>query len=359
MVKVLLTAVLLASWLLHSCVSDEADLAPVDQGANCAKAVTVSTKPSGGRIRVGVTGALSEAAQYLADAQGYFTREGLNVQLVNFVSPARMIPALATGQLDVGSGNVGPGLFNASENNLCVKIVGSLSRQEANANGVFLVVRRDLADSDKLHDYADLKGLNIAIPGRDNSSEYALAKLMEAGGHGLSDARVLQMSVPTILVSLANKSIDAALLSEAVASTAASKNLGVKWKPVSDVLPGAQFGVVLFSPQFAAQQDQAIRFMAAYLQGARDYDGAFFHNLRRGEIVDQLSKASPVRDARLYDEMGFPLIDPNGNVNLASIADQMAWFVHAGELQQAVDLSRVIAPSYAHSAVERLGPYLP
>jgi len=354
-VKVVLTSVLVASWLLQSCTNDQPDLAGGSQAASCANSATAVNKPAA--VRVGVTGALSESAQYLADAEGYFAREGLNVQLINFTAPSRMIPALASGQLDVGSGNIGPGLFNASENNLCVKVVGSLSRQEVHANGVFLVVRRDLADGGKLHDYADLRGLHIALPGQVNSSEYALAKELEAGGLTLKDVHVVQMSFPTMLVSLANKSIDAALLPEALASAATSKNLSVKWKPVADVLPGAEFGVVLFSPRFAAKHDMAVRWIAAYLQGARDYDSAFFHNIRRTEMVDQLTKASPIKDAHLYDEMGFPLIDPNGNLNLASIDDQMNWFVKAGKLRDTVDLAQVVDLSFARDAVARLGAY--
>jgi NitT/TauT family transport system substrate-binding protein len=359
MVKVLMTTVLVASWLLGSCVNDSADLADSDPGLNCARPSTTVFKPSprSARVRVGVTGALAEAAQYLADSEGYFARQGLSVQLINFTSASRMIPALSAGQLDVGSGNIGPGLFHASQNNLCVKIVAPLSRQEANASGVFLFVRRELVDSGSVRTYADLKGLHIGIPGRDNTSEYALAKLLETGGLGPKDVRIMQMSYPTILVSLANRSIDAAILPEAVATAAADKDLGVKWKPIADVVPGAEFGVVLFSPQFGAQHDVAVRWMAAYIQGARDYDAAFFHNVRRSEVVDQLTKVSPMKDRHMYDEMGFAVIDPNGTVNLDSVADQMRWFVQAGELPEAVDLSHVVDLSYVQEALERLGPY--
>jgi NitT/TauT family transport system substrate-binding protein len=215
-----LTTVLVATWLLQSCTSDQPDFADSSQGGNCAAASpNAGSAPTA--VRVGVTGTLSEAAQYLAQAQGYFAGQGLKVQFINFTSATRMIPALASGQLDVGSGNIGPGLFNPPESNLCVKVVGSLARQEANANGVFLFVRRDLADAGKLRDYADLRGLHVALPGRNTTSEYALAKELETGGLTLKDVRIVQMSFPTMLVSLANKSIDVAMLPESLASAAA------------------------------------------------------------------------------------------------------------------------------------------
>jgi NitT/TauT family transport system substrate-binding protein len=356
-VKVLLGTILAASWLLQSCTNEQSGFG--DTPATACSRAPASARPGEAprAVRVGVTGALSEAGQYLADAEGYFERQGVKVQMINFTTPSRMIPALSSGQLDVASGNVGPSLFNSSDSGLCLKVVGSMSRQEINANGVFLFVRRDLVDSGKLRDYSGLRGLHIALPGRSNSSEYALAHELEAGGLTMQDVRVVQMSFPTMLVSLANKSIDAALLPESLASAATDQNLGVKWKPVADVLPGAEFGVVLFSPQFAAHRDTAVKWMAGYLQGARDYDSAFFHNAHRAETVDQLIKSSPVKDARLYDEMGFPLIDPNGALNLASLTDQMQWFVKTGELRDPADLSEVVDLSFAHEAAASLGGY--
>ena len=354
MVRVLLGTVLVASWLMQSCTASEPDFgSPV--ASNCG----APAKPgeASRAVRVGVTGALWESAQYLADAEGYFAQQNLKVQLINFTSPARMLPALASNQLDVASGNIAPGLFNGSENGLCLKIVGSMSRQEPSANGVFLFARKDLVDGGMLRDYGDLRGLHIAVPGRDSTSEYVLAKELSAGGLTMKDVHVVQMSFPTILVSLANKAIDAALLPESLASAAADKQLGFKWKPVSDVAPGTEFGVILFSPQFAAKRDLAVRWMAGYLQGARDYDAAFFHDVKREAIVDRLTKASPTKDPRLYDEMSFPRIDPNASLNLDSLDDQLNWFVEAGELHDPVGLDQVVDQSFAHEAVARLGSH--
>ena len=64
-------------------------------------------------VKVGVTPVTSAAAVYLALDRGYFGEEGLDVTLEPFDSGVQMIPLLGTGQLDVGSGAVNAGLFNA------------------------------------------------------------------------------------------------------------------------------------------------------------------------------------------------------------------------------------------------------
>ncbi len=64
---------LVASWLLGSCVSDDPAGADDRPAIGCLSANEASKPaPISPRVRVGVTGALSEAAQYLADAEGYF-----------------------------------------------------------------------------------------------------------------------------------------------------------------------------------------------------------------------------------------------------------------------------------------------
>jgi NitT/TauT family transport system substrate-binding protein len=355
--KLALLTVLVATWLMQSC-SGQAEPPPADTADGCMSEQDAATnKVSPSAVRVGVTGALGESAAYLAQAEGYFTQQGLSVQLINFTSPARMLPALASGQLDVAAGSVGPGLFNASENELCIKVVGPAGRQDPDANGVFLFGRQDLIDAGRLQGYGDLKGLRIGLPARDSPNEYTLAKELEAGNLSLQDVQVVPLSYPSMLVSLANRNIDLAMLPESLATSAAAKGLGSKWKPVADVLPGVQFGVVLFSPRFAAHRELAVHWMTAYLQAARDYNAAFFHNVRRDEIVDRLTKVSPINDRRLYSDMGFPEIDPNGRLNVQSISDQMWWLVDKGELKQPADLSQLIDSSYVRGALQRLGGY--
>jgi NitT/TauT family transport system substrate-binding protein len=356
MVKLVLATVLVATWLVQ-CGGDP-ELNDTDQNG-CpvprTAAASAASKPS--TVRVGVTGTLGEAGNYLAQAEGYFGRQGISVQLVNFISPSRMVPALSSGQIEVAAGAVSPSLFSTTQGNQCVKLVAGSARQDPTANGLFLFARRDLVDQGKLNDYSDLRGMRITVVGRDGAGEYAMAKFLEAGGLAPADARISVMAYPGTLVGLANKSVDLALLPESQASSAADKGLGVKWKAVAAVAPGVQSGVLLFGPQFAAQRDLAARWMTAYLQGVRDYDDAFFRNLRRDDVVAQLIKTSPMKDPKLYDEMDYPMIDANGALNMASVQDQVQWFVQSGELHEPADLNQVIDASFARKAVEQLGTY--
>jgi NitT/TauT family transport system substrate-binding protein len=159
-----------------------------------------------------------------------------------------------------------------------------------------------------------------------------------------------------MVTALGSQAIDVALLPEPLASVAIENGSGVKWKGVGDVVPGFQHGVFVFAPQFTAQRDLATRFATAYLRGIRDYNDAFRKNLHRPETVDTLAAVLNIKPT-LFDSMGFPQLNPDGKVNLATIQDVMQWYVQMGYLSEPVDLSRVVDSSFMEAAVARLGTY--
>lgn len=305
-------------------------------------------------VRVGVVGVVGEAGYYLAAAQGYFAQEGLAVELIPF-EPNTSTPALATDKIDIATGAVTASLLNAVERNLPIKIIGPLTRQEPQASGAFLVVRKDLIDGDQIRQYSDLKGRKIATSG--GSGKYMSGRALESAGLTVRDADMVQMDFPAMVSALSTGAVDAAYLPEPLATRAVEQGVAVKWRGGGEIVPGVQQTVVLASGNFLLQHDVAVRWMTAYLRGVRDYDEAFFKQQHRPQTVDLLVQALPVKDARLYDEMGFDWIDPDGKVNVASLEDQMRWYVETGEVAMPTDMATLVDASLAEAAVARLGAY--
>ena len=53
------------------------------------------------KVTLGVVNTISDAPYFIADGRGYFKDAGLDVEIINFPSGAKMISSLATGELDV------------------------------------------------------------------------------------------------------------------------------------------------------------------------------------------------------------------------------------------------------------------
>jgi NitT/TauT family transport system substrate-binding protein len=309
-------------------------------------------------VRVGTTGALAEAGQYLALDRGYFAEEGLQIEYVPFDAAARMIPALGADQLDVGGGGVSAGLFNAIARGVGIRIVGPQARHEPGQSSVYLTVRRDLVDGGLVRDYADLRGRVLAIAARASVNEYAAHLVAERGGFAPADLQLVELGFGEMVTALANGAIDAAIQAEPTVTVAVERGVATRWREIADLNPRFQFTVVLYSPTFAGERAEAARrWMVAYLRGVRDYTDAFRRGKDRSQVVEVLTRWTPIKDPAVYDRMGFTAIDPNGEVDRPSLEGQLRWLAAQGLLQGEVTLEQVLDPSFARYAVERLGRY--
>src|SRR5829696_438155 len=98
-----------------------------------SRAPTALAGPSGGvapqaqPITIGILGIIGDAPFHIARERGYFGEQALTPDLQLFDSGARMVPALATGQLDVAPGSPGVGLYNAILRGVQFRLVGDFA----------------------------------------------------------------------------------------------------------------------------------------------------------------------------------------------------------------------------------------
>src|SRR5262249_8679052 len=102
--------------------------------------------PGLARGRPGALGVVPEAGFFRAIDQGFFREQGIELDLTPFDSAARMVPALGTGQLDVGDGSHSAGLFNAVARGIGIKLVADAASGPVGHPTVALLFRQDLAE---------------------------------------------------------------------------------------------------------------------------------------------------------------------------------------------------------------------
>jgi NitT/TauT family transport system substrate-binding protein len=313
-------------------------------------------------VKVGVTGIAPEAAIYQAVERGYFQEEGLDVELVSVRGITEQVGLLATGQLHFGNGGVDPGLFNAAQRDIGLKLVTTLvSSTEKNPGAAGLIVRKERVDSGQYRSLSDLKGLTIAVSALGTTSQMHVEKALTQGGLTVDDVNMVAMAFPDMLPALGNKAIDAAWEVEPFMAIANSRGIATTTTQAGDVYPGALGVVMLISPQFAADhQEAARRYLTAFLRGTRDYYRAFVSDENpagREEFYQVLMKHTPVKDPTLYPLLGWSGVDPNGGLDERRLAEMQDYLFQRGTIKDKLDVSRVVDHSYANYAVERLGRY--
>src|SRR5262249_48107904 len=114
-------------------------------------------------VTAAYVGTVSDIGMYLAERKGYFRAEGLDVTLTQIDLTSKMVPMLGTGDLDVGSGTVAVGIYNAVSRGVALKVVADKGSMRAGYGYEGLLVRKDLVDSGRYKGFADLKGMKMAV----------------------------------------------------------------------------------------------------------------------------------------------------------------------------------------------------
>jgi ABC-type nitrate/sulfonate/bicarbonate transport system substrate-binding protein len=307
-------------------------------------------------IKLAIFGTGSDAPLFVALEKGYFREEGLNVETIASDSAPRIIPFLASGQVDVSGLSQSPAMFNAAGRGVGIKVVANKGRHAPEANHSGIVVRKDLMDEGRVRDYADLRGLRISTPGQGTSLWGQLARALDAGGLTFADVELETLSQPDSIPALGNRALDAALLIEPFLTAAVSRGVAERWKSTLEFAPGAQGGLVAYAPHFVQGQPQAARrFMVAYVKAVRAFLDAFAMGTDKEAIVDILIKHTPVKDRQVYYTMMPSSFEPNGRVNVDYLRAEQALYAREGLLTDPVDVDTLVDHQYVEYAVARLG----
>ncbi|TAN58388.1 MAG: transporter substrate-binding domain-containing protein, partial [Magnetospirillum sp.] len=105
-------------------------------------------------LKVGYLPVTGHAKFFVAKEQGFFEKEGLSVELVEFVNSADGINALKAGKLDIGAfGTTAPLAHIAKGSDL--RLIGGIMGEDA-------AIVTTAANASKVKKVADLKGRKVA-----------------------------------------------------------------------------------------------------------------------------------------------------------------------------------------------------
>jgi ABC-type nitrate/sulfonate/bicarbonate transport system substrate-binding protein len=307
-------------------------------------------------VKVGMKQVVSDAGILIGMAKGYYKDLGIIIEPVQFNTGQEMINALAAGQLDVGATVTASGLFNAMSRDIPVKIVADKGINVAGKGYYRLVIRKDLVGT--INDFADLRGRKFAVVGTASLDEIALDRVLNKGGMTTKDVDLQVIrSFPDMLVSLGNKSIDAAMLIEPFIAVGIAKGIVDPWKDPATYDPDAQTALLVFGTSMTTRPEVANLFMTAYVKSHRDYNDAFFKDKGKKELIDILCKYSVIKDPAMYEKM-FPVgLNPDGYLRMKGIEMDLAWYKERNLLKTDIKLQDAVDNKYVDFALKVLGKY--
>ncbi len=318
------------------------------------------SKPEGelpdiGTIQIGYLPILPSAPFFIAFEKGYFAEQGLEVELQNFNSAAFMMPLLATGDLDFGSGQAGTELFNAIEQGLDIRVIGGQSQEIPGHGMAPILVRKDLFESGQITKIEDLKGAKIAINVERGLSEFLVVEALSSGGLTLDDVEIITMPFPDMNAAFANHAIDAAHIVRPLADQAIHDGNAVILIDGDEISDNSQSGLLYFGKRMLNPDNReiGIRLLVAWLKAVRDLYGEGWTNDEYVEITSKYTNIPApviVNGVEVY-------FGPNGELNQKFIENIMMYYFDQGytELSQPLPLSKIVDTSFIDAAVERIG----
>jgi NitT/TauT family transport system substrate-binding protein len=301
-------------------------------------------------VTIGSVGSIPDAGLFVAVEEGYFEELGLNVELKQFQNLGQLAAPLAANQIDVGGGGIGPGLWNAAGRGLETKAVATKGAvKEGYGYSAFLVKKGSSIESCE-----DARGKSVAFAAPSNAGVHTGAVWLEGCGLTFDDVEVKTMPFSEMAGALNSGAIDIAHLIEPLVTIAIKQ--GIATLLINDAeIQETQQGVLQFSPEFAANEAAARRFMVAYAQGIADYNDNWPSDGKPApELVDILTKHTSVKDGDLLASTVPAFLAPYGELNMDAAQSHYEFFKSRDEIEGDVPFEAVWDTSFVEFAREYL-----
>jgi NitT/TauT family transport system substrate-binding protein len=278
------------------------------------------------RLTVQETAGVPSAFVAFGIEKGFFAERGLDVALQTTQGGAATIPALVSGEIDVGGSNVATLLLGSSKGLPIRAIAGGTAARAAGEKdfAALLAAKGKGIDSPE-----ELEGRTIAVNTLNNIAEVAVKASLEEHGVPPGSIRLSEVPFPEMDAALAGGTVDAALSIEPFATESAQKGRAVLGYAYNETEPGLQVGAYAVTEQFAESFPDAVKAFQAAIGETAEYIAAHEDEFR----------ASLSKSARIPRELADAIVLPSwtGRVDAGSVAETAALMRRYGLVDRAID----------------------
>ena len=302
-------------------------------------------------LKVGVFHYMSYSPLFIAESEGYFEEQGLDVELINFGgSSPELLPALFSRELDAVGYTLSAAIINAALQGNNVKYVadkGFINPNNCTTDA--WVASKAALESGALAEHATIAGKNVvSFPA--GTVEYSLDILLNENNLSQEDLNISMIRDSVARVeSLNNGAIDVSMLSEPWITRAEATGAGEVWVPFSDIIPNTSMGLIVFGPSILEDNPEVgVRFLIAYLQGIEQYNQGMTD--RNVEIIAEFTQLDPA-DIKASCSTSFVEDD---TVDTESMLAFQEWAFEKGYVDGILELDQLWAPQFIEEAFEKI-----
>ena len=298
------------------------------------------------KVRAVVIPVLIMSPLYIADAEGFFEDEGLDVEFVRLTRNIDAIPSLAQGEVDVGAGQMAISILNAVGSGARIRGVAGLGRLATDGcsfHGV--VIQRELfaegADTDPEAFRGRRVEMDIALP-----HAYWLDRALQPAGVTLDELEIVDVPMSATVDAFVKGSFDLTGIDEPRLSMLLQSGSATLWKGTEAIVPDYQVSFLFFGPSLLDERPEVgERFIAAYLRGVRQYnEGKTERNLEILEAAMRWSREE-------LEQMCWVTMDDDGRMFFDGLVGYQEWALERGLVERVLTEDEMTSRRFIDAAV--------
>jgi NitT/TauT family transport system substrate-binding protein len=320
----------------------------------CERVGNPSPAPGAERITIRVLTQpyISFLPIFIAEEEGCFRDEGIDVEYVPVMRPQDGLPLLVQDKIDVYTSTPSIGIFNCIARGADIRIVvgkGYAEYRDGSYTG--FVVRRELLESGKLDDPENWKGLKFDTNPDPEFKNFLLARLLKTSGLRMEDVQVTPVPTPADCEALRTGALDVVVTGEPWIARMVLDGYGAMWMPTEKIYPDFQVAFLMYGRNLLRENREAgDRFMRAYLKAIRLY------NQGKTERNVQIAMKYTGLDEKIVRAAAWPPVRENGQINAQSLLDFQAWAMEVGALDSVVPVERFWDPGFLDHRPQPITP---
>ena len=296
------------------------------------------------KVRVSFNPHLSWGPLMIAQAEGFFRDEGLEVEFVHALEVEETLVALITGDIDVRPGAIHAAFLSAVTRGAPIRIAaGSGVLGSQGSCSYFGIVLRPGLDT------AGTPAIRSLRTSLDGSTRYVVSRMLEKRGIPLDKIDTNRLEDALLAMALGNGSLDAAAITGTGLTQLAK--VGTLWLTAEDVLPGYQWSVLAFGERLLVRErDTGLRFMRAFHRGVAQYrQGKTERNVA---IMAEGTGQTP----EVVRETCWPVFTADSRVNWDSIDEFQRWATAEGFMETVVPIDMALDSTLVAETAPRAAP---
>ena len=205
---------------------------------------------------------------HLAESQGYFEEQGLDVELVPGQDPAALLAMAVSGQVDIAIGSWINVATSASEG-VPVSVIGGNGVVDAEADNSGVLV----AEDSDVKSLADLKGKTIGVMGVKSGGDIPVLQALEGAGVDVDQVKEVAVPYSGMQAAVEQKTVDAVVPADSFYHQMVEAGYRTISNPVREYQANMPVTVWTSTNEWlAANEDAAGKFVAAMEDAAEFYN---------------------------------------------------------------------------------------